>query len=107
RAGTEPVEFHTAGLDRLELFLERLVGRPRSGAEDTDVGEDAGVVVRGGERVPTAHREPSDGALVLGDLDAETFFYEGDHVLDQALRIRACVRLWRPTASAGGSAPVG
>jgi hypothetical protein len=46
-----------------------------------------------------SHGEPRDGAAVLVGHDTVVPFDEGDHILDQAFRIGACVRLRLPPAS--------
>src|SRR5262249_30360948 len=99
RAGAEPVDLHAAGLHGLELFLERLVDRLRARAEDADVRKHSRIVVRRGERVPTAHRQSRDRAIVFGREHAEALLDERNHVLDEALGIRACVRLRRAPAA--------
>src|SRR5262249_24449057 len=100
RTGAEPVELHTALFHGLELLLERLVGGASAGAEDADVSELTGIVVCRADGVAAAHREARDRAIVLHRDYAIPLFDERNDALQEALRIRALVRLRLAAAAA-------
>ena len=94
RAG--PVKLHAARFDRIQLLLVSFVHRARPGAEYSDIAEHTGIVVGRQKRMPAAHGESGDCAVILIRNHAICLFDERDHVFDQALRVRAGIRLRRP-----------
>src|SRR5438105_1579935 len=106
-ARAEPIELHATGLDCLELLLKRIIDSLRTGAEDADVRERARVVVRRGERMSAAHREPRDRTIVFRGEHAETLFDKRNHVLHQTTGVRTGVRLWRAAPPARSARPSG
>src|SRR5690349_4412621 len=71
RARAEPVELDPAAFHGFELFLKCFIDRLWSRAEDSNVGERAWIVIRRGDRMAAAHREPRNRAVVLGCKHAE------------------------------------